>query len=40
MQLNRLTIRNFRNLAGLDLALPSSGMVIVGSNGQGKTNLL
>src|SRR5258705_10181740 len=40
MQLNRLAIRNFRNLAGVDLDLPPGGVVILGDNGQGKTNLL
>lgn len=40
MELNRLTIRNFRNLAALDLDLPPRGVVIVGDNGHGKTNLL
>jgi DNA replication and repair protein RecF len=35
-----LTVRNFRNLASLDLELPGAGVVIVGDNGQGKTNLL
>ncbi|MCH7875518.1 MAG: DNA replication and repair protein RecF [Gemmatimonadetes bacterium] len=40
MELSRLTVRNFRNLAALDLELPSRGVVIIGENGQGKTNLL
>jgi DNA replication and repair protein RecF len=40
MLLNRLAIRNFRNLASLDLELPPAGVVILGDNGQGKTNLL
>ena len=40
MELARLTVRNFRNLAALDLELPPRGVVIVGNNGQGKTNLL
>jgi DNA replication and repair protein RecF len=40
VQLTDLTVRNFRNIASLDLELPESGMVIVGPNGQGKTNLL
>jgi DNA replication and repair protein RecF len=35
-----LTIRGFRNLAAVDLVVPPSGLVIVGENGQGKTNLL
>lgn len=40
MELTRLTVRQFRNLAALDLDLPPRGVVIVGENGQGKTNLL
>ncbi len=40
MELSGLTVRNFRNLASLDLELPTSGIVILGDNGQGKTNLL
>jgi DNA replication and repair protein RecF len=40
VELNRLSIRNFRNLASLDADLPASGVVILGDNGQGKTNLL
>ncbi len=40
MTLARLTVRNFRNLAALDLAVPARGAVIIGENGQGKTNLL
>ena len=40
MQLTDLTVRNFRNIASLDIELPESGVVIVGANGQGKTNLL
>ena len=40
MELTGLAIRNFRNLASLDLDLPPSGVVILGDNGQGKTNLL
>lgn len=35
-----LAVRDFRNLANVDLLPPSSGLVIVGENGQGKTNLL
>lgn len=38
--LSQLTIRNFRNLSALDLELPPGGVVIIGENGQGKTNLL
>ncbi|MCH7715395.1 MAG: DNA replication and repair protein RecF [Gemmatimonadetes bacterium] len=40
MGLTDLTIRNFRNIAALDLELPEAGAVIIGGNGQGKTNLL
>lgn len=35
-----LAVRDFRNLANVDLSPPPSGLVIVGENGQGKTNLL
>ncbi len=40
MELTTLTVRNFRNLASLDLEIPSSGAIVIGANGQGKTNLL
>jgi DNA replication and repair protein RecF len=40
VELTGLSIRNFRNLVSLDLGLPASGVVILGDNGQGKTNLL
>ncbi|UCD24416.1 MAG: DNA replication and repair protein RecF [Gemmatimonadota bacterium] len=40
MELSSLTIRNFRNLASVDVAIPSTGVVVIGDNGQGKTNLL
>ncbi len=40
MRLRRLVARGFRNLADLDGELPPSGLVIVGANSQGKTNLL
>lgn len=40
MELSGLAIRQFRNLAALDLELPPRGAVIIGDNGQGKTNLL
>lgn len=39
-RLRSLAVRDFRNLARLDLALPAEGLVLVGENGQGKTNLL
>ena len=35
-----LSLRDFRNFERLELELPSTGMAIVGENGQGKTNLL
>ena len=38
--LDALSLRDFRNLARLDLDFPSSGAVVVGENGQGKSNLL
>lgn len=40
MHLSSLRIRNFRNLASLDVELPPEGVVIVGENGHGKTNFL
>lgn len=40
MRIDRLTIRNFRNLAAVDVELPGTGVVILGENGQGKTNFL
>ncbi len=38
--LNRVSIRDFRNLARVDLQFPREGVVLIGDNGQGKTNLL
>ena len=40
MRLRRLVTRGFRNLAELDAELPADGVVLLGDNGQGKTNLL
>jgi DNA replication and repair protein RecF len=40
VRLGALTIRSFRNLASLDVDLPEPGAVIIGENGQGKTNFL
>ncbi len=40
MRLASLTMRNFRNLASIDVEIPPSGVVIIGDNGQGKTNFL
>ncbi|HEY2375784.1 MAG TPA: DNA replication and repair protein RecF [Gemmatimonadaceae bacterium] len=39
-RIDTLSIRDFRNLERIDLTLPGNGMLIVGQNGQGKTNLL
>jgi DNA replication and repair protein RecF len=39
-RLGSLSIRDFRNIARADLDFPPEGVVIVGDNGQGKTNLL
>ncbi|MCL6609156.1 MAG: AAA family ATPase [Geminicoccaceae bacterium] len=36
----RLRLRDVRNWARLDLALPPGAVVLVGPNGAGKTNLL
>lgn len=38
--LTTLAVRDFRNIAQADLSLPPDGIVIVGDNGQGKTNLV
>jgi DNA replication and repair protein RecF len=38
--LQRISCRDFRNFERLDLELPEAGLVIIGDNGQGKTNLL
>lgn len=38
--LQRLSLRDFRNFERLDVELPPAGMVIIGENGHGKTNLL
>lgn len=40
MRLERLVARGFRNLEDLDIAVPPAGMMLLGENGQGKTNLL
>ncbi len=37
---DRLAVRDFRNLAPLDVALPADGLALVGENGHGKTNFL
>ncbi len=38
--LTRIVARDFRNFEQLDLAVPISGLVMIGENGHGKTNLL
>jgi DNA replication and repair protein RecF len=38
--LSRLVIRDFRNFSHLDVVVPLGGLVIVGENGHGKSNLL
>jgi len=40
MRAERIVARGFRNLAELELSLPSGGALFLGANGQGKTNLL
>jgi DNA replication and repair protein RecF len=40
MQLRRIALQNFRNIAWAELALPEAGAALVGTNAQGKTNLL
>ena len=40
MRLRRLVARGFRNLAPLDLEVPSTGVALLGPNGAGKTNVL
>jgi DNA replication and repair protein RecF len=39
-RLDSLDIRDYRNLAHIELELPASGLALVGDNGQGKTNFL
>lgn len=39
-RLTRLVARDFRNLAHVEITPPAEGLVVVGDNGQGKTNLL
>jgi DNA replication and repair protein RecF len=38
--LGSLAVRDFRNIAAAELSFPADGVVIVGDNGQGKTNLV
>jgi DNA replication and repair protein RecF len=40
ISLDRISIRDFRNLERVDLDLPLEGIAIIGDNGHGKTNLL
>ena len=40
VRLASLSVRDFRNVERLELEPPSEGMVLVGENGQGKTNVL
>jgi DNA replication and repair protein RecF len=40
LRLRRLSIRDFRNLERVELEPPAEGMVLIGENGHGKTNLL
>ena len=39
-RLAHLDVRDFRNLAHVELSPPPDGLVVIGENGQGKTNLL
>lgn len=38
--LTHLSLRDFRNIARGELACPADGAIVIGENGQGKTNLL
>lgn len=38
--LSRLIAKDYRNFTQLDVEIPSNGLVVIGENGQGKTNLL
>jgi DNA replication and repair protein RecF len=40
VRLERLSVRQFRNLEDTELELPRLGVALLGDNGQGKTNLL
>ncbi len=40
MQLRRLALQHFRNIAWAELAVPAGCTALVGANGQGKTNVL
>jgi DNA replication and repair protein RecF len=38
--ISAVEVRDFRNLARVELSLPSDGIAVIGDNGQGKTSLL
>ena len=40
MQLNRLSLTNFRNIARMDINLPTGTILILGKNAEGKTSVL
>jgi DNA replication and repair protein RecF len=40
MQLTRLSLTNFRNIARMDITLPNNTILILGKNAQGKTSVL
>jgi len=40
MQLTRLSLTNFRNIARMDIAVPDGTVLILGKNAQGKTSIL
>lgn len=40
MRVNTLSLRNYRNYSALDIDLPPGCTLFIGSNGQGKTNLV
>jgi DNA replication and repair protein RecF len=40
VRLDKLRVRNFRNIVSLDCDFPPEGVVLIGENGQGKTSLL
>ncbi|HEY7407655.1 MAG TPA: DNA replication and repair protein RecF [Gemmatimonadaceae bacterium] len=39
-RVDRVSLRDFRNLAPVEVALPAEGLALVGENGHGKTNFL
>jgi len=40
MQLTRLSLTNFRNIARMDISIPEGTVLILGNNAQGKTSIL